>query len=46
LLHEVIFGEGVEEIFDIAILSGTRNPKIVRPGSADAARSYLLRLSE
>lgn len=40
-LHEAYFGEGIDEIFDVAVLSGLRNPKLLKPGTREAARSYL-----
>lgn len=42
-LHEAYFGEGVDEIFDVVVLQGVKNPKLVKPGSQEAARSYLFR---
>ena len=42
-MHEAVFEDGVDEIFDVAILRGHRNPKLLRPGSQDAARSFLFR---
>jgi uncharacterized protein (TIGR03032 family) len=40
-LHEAYFGEGVDEVFDVVALKGIRNPKLIKPGSQEAARSYL-----
>lgn len=40
-LHEAYFGEGIDEIFDVTVLAGFRNPKLLKPGTQDAARSYL-----
>lgn len=41
--HEAYFGDGVDEIFDVVVLKGVKNPKLLKPGSAEAARSYLFR---
>ena len=44
-LHEAYFGEGIDEIFDVVVLQGLKNPRLLKPGSAEAARSYLFRKS-
>lgn len=40
-LHEAYFGNGVDEIFDVAVLNGMKNPRLLSAGTQEAARSYL-----
>jgi uncharacterized protein (TIGR03032 family) len=36
------FDDLVQEVFDVALLHGTRNPEIAEPGSTAVAKSYVL----
>jgi uncharacterized protein (TIGR03032 family) len=41
VVHSLRFGEGIDEIFDIAII-GYRDPLLVSPESPEASRTYIL----
>lgn len=40
VVHSVLFRSVVEEIFDVAFLPGTSNPRLIHPTSNDAAMAY------
>jgi len=41
VVHDLRFGEGVEEIYDIAVLKFC-NPHLIAPNSPEAARAYII----
>jgi uncharacterized protein (TIGR03032 family) len=41
VIHSLRFGQGVDEIYDIAVL-GYRDPMLISPDSPEASRTYIL----
>jgi hypothetical protein len=41
VIHSLRFGEGVEEIYDVAVLN-YRNPLLISPDSPEASRTYII----
>ena len=40
VIHSVAFRSVVDEIYDVAFLPGTSNPRLIHPASEEAARAY------
>lgn len=42
VIHSIRFRSTVEEIYDVAFMSGASNPRLVHPASSEAARAYYI----